>query len=166
MVIAYTAYWVLGQRILINLNGTLDVRFPLKSDADRLLWLDSVTEKREAATFPTKTVTVVIGDTTAEALSREVSARLRAARHETGATTRSYRQRLEGTVQSSSGGYLDSFITLDIKPQGPSTGGIDEGTPNEEPANPTRNEDPLGKMVDCEIGRKPAEGPLMTTRRF
>ena len=123
-------------------------------------------KKRAAATFPTQTVTVVVGATSAEALSREVSARLRSARLETGATTRSYRQRLEGTIQSSSGGYLDSFITLDIKPRDPSAEGMGEETPDEGPAHPTRDGDPLEGTADCEMGRKPPEGPLMTTRRF
>ena len=117
-------------------------------------------EKRATGTFPTKTVTVVIGDTTAEALSREVGARLRAARNETGATTRSYRQRLEATVQSSSGGYLDSFITLDIKSQDPSTGSMGEGTSNGEPMCPTRS------GGDREIGPGPTGGLLMATQRF
>jgi len=122
-------------------------------------------EKRATATFPTKTVTVVVGDTSAEALSQEVTTRLRSAQHQTGPTIRSYRQRLEGTIQSSSGGYLDSFITLDIKPQGSSAGDEGEGTSNEESMHPARNEDPPDR-TDHEMGRRPPEGPLMTTRRF
>jgi len=166
VVVAYTASWILGQRILINLNGTLNVPFPLNTDANHLLRSDSAAEKRETTTFPTQTMTVVVGDTSVEALSQEVSARLRSARNQTGPATRSYRQRLEGTIQSSSGGYLDSFITLDIKPQDPSAGDMGEGTENGESTHPARNDGPLDKTADCEIGRKPSEGPLMATRKF
>ena len=163
MIIAYTATWILGQRILINLHGTPNVRSLLDREANHLFLLDSAMEKRAAATFPTQTVTVVSGDTSAEALSREVSTRLRSARHQTGPTIRSYRQQLEGTAQSSSGGYLDSFITLDIKPQDPSAGGgTGEGTLNEGSVHPARIGDPSGGTAS----RRPPEGLLMATRRF
>ena len=166
MVVAYTATWILGQRILINLHGALDVRFLLDRGANHVLRLDSAMEKRATATFPTQTVTVVVGDTSAEALSQEVSTRLRSARHQTGPTIRSYRQRLEGTIQSSSGGYLDSFITLDIKPQESSAGGEGEGTLDEGSMHPARSGGPPNRITDREAGRQPSEGPLMTTRRF
>jgi len=161
--VAYTASWILGQRILINLNGMFKVRFPLNREANHLLRLDSAMEKRATATFPTQTVTVIVGDTSAEALSQEVSTRLRSARHQTGPTMRSYRQRLEGTIQSSSGGYLDSFITLDIKPHDSSASGEGEGTLNEESMHPARSGGPPDRISDHEMGR-----PLvhMDTRRF
>ena len=135
-------------------------RLSLNGGVTHILRLDSATEKRETATFPTQTVTVVVGDTTTEALSREVSARLRSARHQTGPTIRSYRQRLEGTIQSSSGGYLDSFITLDIKPQDSPAGGTGEGTLNEESMYPARSGGPPGRAADHEMVRGPSEGPL------
>ena len=165
MVVAYTATWILGQRILINLNGTPNVRFLSDREANHLLRLDSAMEKRATATFPTQTVTVVVGDTPAEALSQEVSTRLRSARHQTGPTIRSYRQRLEGTIQSS-GGYLDSFITLDIKPQDSSSGGGTSEGLNEVPTHPARSGYPPGRPADYEAGREPSEGLLMATRKF
>lgn len=162
--VAYTASWILGQRILINLNGMFNARFPSSREANHLLRLDSATEKRETTTFPTQTVTVVVGDTSTEVPGQEVSARLRSARLQTGPTIQSYRQWLEGTTQSSSGGYLDSFITLHIKPQDSSAGGEGERTPNEESMHPASG-GPPDRITDHETGRGPSEGPLMTTRR-
>ena len=163
--VAYTAAWIFSQRILIHLNGTFNIRSLLKGEVNGTFWLDSATARRAAATFPTKTVTVAVGSTSVEGLSQEVSTRLRSAQHQTGLVSRSYCQRLQGTLQSSSGGFLDSYITIEINTQDSST----EGTPSEGSVRPAENEDSLDKKPDCETGEvpyKPSEGPLMTTRRF
>ena len=123
--------------------------------------------KRTAATFPTKTVTVSKGNTSAEALSQEVTTRLRSAHLDTDLISGSYPQQLQGTIKSSSGGYLDSFITIDIKPHDPdTTEGTSEEIPNGGSARPAGDKDPLERVGGCEVGHKPPEGPLMTTRRF
>ena len=161
MTVAYTAAWIFSQRILINLNGMSDIPFLLDWEANHTIWLDSAMKKRAAATFPTKTDTVMTGSTSVEALSQQISTRLRSAQLQTGLISRTYSQRLQGTLQSSSGGYLDSYITIEIKTQDPVTEGMsDSGMLN------AGDKDTSGGGPDCETGHKPSEGPLMTTRRF
>ena len=123
-------------------------------------------EKRAAATFPTGTTTEA-GTTSIEELSQEISSRLRSAQHQTGLISRSYCHRLQGTLQSSSGGFLDSHITIEIKPQDPSSEGSSKETPSKGFAYPVR--DPLVSMPDCETANAPyerPEEPFVTTRKF
>jgi len=132
-----------------------------------VLRLDAALTKRAAATFPTKTVTVSTGKASAEALSQEVTTRLRSAQLDTGLISRSYPQQLQGTIESSSGGYLDSLITIDIKPHDPDEAeGTSEGMLSGGSTHPAGDTDPLKRAGDCEMGHKPSEGPLMTTRKF
>lgn len=167
MTVAYTAAWIFSQRILISINGSFNLYFQLSGKVNHTLWLDSVMEKRAAATFPTETETDAVGTTSIEELSQEVSTRLRSAQHQAGLISRSYCHRVQGTLQNSSGGFLDSHITIEIKPQ--DSEGTSKGTPSKGSVNPIGNEDSLGSMPDCEKTKAPyerPEGPLMTTRRF
>jgi len=112
-------------------------------------------------------MTVSTGSTSAEALSQEVTTRLRSAQLDTGLISRSYPQQLQGTIESSSGGYLDSFITIDIKPHDPEeTEGTSRGMLSGGSGYPAGDKDPLKRAGDCETGHTPSEGPLMTTRKF
>jgi len=153
--VAYTASWIFSQRILINLHSTLNIPFPSNGEADQTLWPESATERRAAATFPTHTVTTAAGGTSVEALSQEVSARLKSARDQTGSVSRSYCQRLQGTLQSSSGGYLDSYITIEVTPQDSSVESEIEKMPSEGLVHPVGNEDSLDRKPDCELGKLP-----------
>lgn len=153
--VAYTASWIFSQRILINLNGTLDIPFRLNGEVDHPLWLESATKRRVAATLSARRVTVATGSTSIEALSQEVSSRLKSAQDQTGLASRSYCQRLQGTLQSSSGGYLDSCITIEITPQDPLAEGTDEKVPSEGPVRIVENEDSLDRKSDCEMGNVP-----------
>ena len=169
MTVAYTGAWIFSQRILININGTPEAPSPPYWKIHLALRLDTAAAKRAAATFPTKTVTVSTGNTSAEALSQEITTRLMSAQQQTGLVSGSYTEQLQGTIQSSSGGYLDSFITIDIKPHGPhdpQSEDTGEGMLSGASTRPAGDEDPLKKVADCEMGHKPSEGPLMTTRKF
>jgi len=164
--VAYAGAWIFSQRILININGMPNVAFLSGRKVHHALGLDTAAAKRAAATFPTKTVTTSTGNTSAEALSNEVTTRLRSAQQQAGLISGSYIEQLQGTIQSSSGGYLDSFITIDIKPHDPESEGTSEGMFSGGSGPPVGVEDPPKRAVDCEMGHKPSEGPLMATRKF
>lgn len=167
MTVAYTGAWIFSQRILININGTANVPFLSDREVYHAFRIEAAAAKRAAATFPTKAMAVSTGNTSAEALSQEITTRLRSAQLDTGLISRSYPQQVQGTIESSSGGYLDSFITIDIKPHDPGeTEGTSGGMLSGGSSHPTKDQDPLKKMGDCEMGFKPSEGPLMTTRKF
>ena len=137
-------------------------------------FVDSASRSRDG----TRTVTVSVSNS-AEELSMEVNSRLRSAQHQSGLSSRNqgnrYRQRIQGTIQSSSGEFLDSFIEIDIGPQSPVKSPSDEANQS----GPSRerhgrdDEDSLFDMAtDSGIGTnhnpppRRDEGPLMTTRRF
>jgi len=137
-------------------------------------FIDSASRSRDG----TRTVTVSVSNS-AEELSMEVSSRIHSAQHQSGLSSRNpghrYRQRVQGTIQSSSGEYLDSFIEIDIGPQSPVKSPSDEANQS----GPSRerhdrgDEDSLFDMAtDSGIDtnhnppRHRDEGPLMTTRRF
>ncbi|KAF9653300.1 hypothetical protein BDM02DRAFT_3182843 [Thelephora ganbajun] len=166
--VAYTAAWIFSQRILISLSGALHIPFALDRGIDHVLWLDSVMRRRAAVRVPTRTVTVTGGTTSVEGTSREVITRLRSTQRQTESVSRSDYQAVRGTVQSSSGGFLDSCITIEITPQdSPESSRGD--VPSHGPAHPDGNEDPPDRTPDYEMARisyKPSEGPFMTTRRF
>lgn len=105
-------------------------------------------EKRAAATFPTETDTEAAEKTSIEALSEEVGAQLRSAQHRAGLFTGSYYHRVQGTLRDSSGGILDSHITIEIKPQ-------DSSAESEGSAYPVRNEGTFNGGPDYEAAKVP-----------
>ena len=137
---------------------------------------DSALEKRDG-TDKTRTVTVSVS---AEELSMEVSSRLRSAQRQSGLSSRNpgqrYRQRVHGTIQSSSGEFLDSFIDIDIVPRPPVKNPSDEANqsgPSRENHDRGGDDDslfdlPTDSGIDTHHNPFPRrdEGPLMTTRRF
>lgn len=109
----------------------------------------------------------------------EVGSRIRSAQQQSGLGSRHpgqrFRQRVHGTVQSSSGEFLDSVIEIDIGPRSPAKDPSDEA----DQSGPSRerhdhgDEDSLFDLAtDSGIGAghtpfpRRNEGPLMTTRRF
>ena len=137
-------------------------------------FVDSASGSRDG----TRTVTVSASNS-AEELSMEVSSRIRSAQRQSGLSSRNpghrYRQRVQGTIQSSSGEFLDSFIEIDIGPQSPVKSPSDEANqsgPSREHHGQGDDDSIFDLGTDSGIGtnhRPPPrrnEGPLMTTRRF
>lgn len=154
---------------------------PLFGDLSDLFdsFADSASEKRDGTTNRTVTVSV---PNSAEELDMETSSRVRSAQEQGGPSPRNsgqrFRQRVHGTVQSSSGEFLDSVIEIDIRPRPPVKDPSDEANQS----GPSRerhddddddDEDSLFDLrTDSGIGTninsvpRRNEGPLMTTRRF
>jgi hypothetical protein len=103
-----------------------------------------------------------------------VTSRIRSAQQQSGLSSRNpgqrYRQRVHGTVQSSSGEFLDSVIEIDIGPpaKDPSEEANQSGTTRERRGD----EESFDLRTDSGIGTnhnpppRRNDGPLMTTRRF
>ena len=105
----------------------------------------------------------------------EVGSRIRSAQQQSELGSRNsgqrYRGRVRGTVQSTSGEFLDSVIDIDV---GPVKGTSDEAN-NSGPSQEHRDHDDDSLFdfpTDSGIGANPVsfprrnEGPLMTTRRY
>lgn len=124
----------------------------------------------------TRTITVSASHS-AEELSMEVRSRIHSAQQQSGLSSRNpghrYRQRVHGTVQSSSGEFLDSVIEIDIGPsvKSPSDEANQSG-PSREHHDRSDDDSLFDLPTDSGIGTNPNpfprrnEGPLMTTRRF
>jgi len=139
---------------------------------------ESASEKREGTMNRTRTVTVSVSNS-AEELGMEVSSRIRSAQHQSGLSSRNseqrYRQRVRGTVQSSSGEYLDSVIEIDIGPRSTVKNPSDEANqsgPSRERHDHADDDSLFDLTTDNGVGTnqnsfpRRNEGPLMTTRRF
>ena len=175
VVVAYTSAWILSQRILINLNGT---QF-LFGGLDDLInnFADSASEKRDGTTNRTRTVTV---SHSAEELGMEVVSRIRSAQEQNEPDPRHpgqrYRGRVQGTVQNTSGEFLDSVIEIDVGPRVPATKSPSDEANQSGPSRERHDhgdEDSLFDLTtDSGIGTNlnslppRNENPLMTTRRF
>lgn len=173
MVVAYTSAWILSQRILINLDGT---RFLFGGLGDLINdFADSASEKRDGTTNRTRTVTVSASHS-AEELGMEVVSRIRSAQEHSEPNLRHpgqrYRGRVQGTVQSTSGEFLDSVIEIDVGPRVPAKSHSDEANqsgPSRERHDHGEEDSLFDLTTDSGIGANPNprnEGPLMTTRRF
>ena len=139
---------------------------------------DSASEKRDSTTNRTRTVTVSVSNS-AEELGMEVTSRIRSAQGQTELSSRNpgqrYRQRVRGTVQNTSGEFLDSVIEIDIGPRStvksPSDGANQSG-PSRERNDHGDDDSFFDLTTDSGIGTnrnqppRQNEGPLMTTRRF
>ena len=109
----------------------------------------------------------------------EATSRIRSAQDQAGLSPQNpvqrYRQRVHGTVQSTSDDFLDSFIEIDIGPRSAVKSPSDEANqsgPSQE-YNDHGDEDSIFDLTtDSGIGTnrnqfpQRNEGPLMTTRRF
>ena len=139
---------------------------------------DSALGKRDSSTDRTRTVTVSVSNS-AEELGMEVSSRIRSAQQQSGLSSRNpgqrYRQRVQGTVQSSSGEFLDSVIEIDIGPRTPAkspSDGANQSGPSRGRHDHGDDDSLFDLTTDSGIGTNPNsfprrnEGPLMTTRRF
>ena len=140
---------------------------------------DSASEKRDGTTNRTRTVTVSVSNDSAEELSMEVTSRIRSAQRQSGLGSRNpgqrYRQRVQGTIQSSSGEFLDSVIEIDIGPRPSVKSPSDEANrsgPSREHHDRADDDSLFDLTTDSGIGTNHTpfprrnEGPLMTTRRF
>lgn len=140
---------------------------------------DSASGRRDGTTNQTRTVTVSVSNNSVEELSMEVNSRIRSAQGQSELSSRNpghrYRQRIQGTIQSSSGEFLDSFIEIDIGPQPPAKNPSDEANesgPSRERHDHGDDDSLFGVTTDSGIGTnhnsfpRRNEGPLMTTRRF
>jgi len=139
---------------------------------------ESASEKRDGTTNRTRSVTVSVSNS-AEELGMEVSSRIRSAQQQSGLSSRHsgqhYRQRVRGTVQSSSGEFLDSVIEIDIGPRSPVKNPSDEANlsgPSRERHDHGDDDSLFDLTTDNGVGTnqnsfpRRNEGPLMTTRRF
>ena len=105
----------------------------------------------------------------------EVSSRIRSAQQQSELGSRNsgqrYRGRVRGTVQSTSGEFLDSFIDIDV---GPAKTTSDEANKSEPSREHEEHDDdslfdfPTNSGIGANLNPYPRrnEGPLMTTRRY
>lgn len=109
----------------------------------------------------------------------EVTSRIRSVQEQAGLSSRNpgqrYRQRVRGTVQSTSGEFLDSVIEVDIGPRSAIKSPSDEANqsgPSRECNDHGDDDSFFDLTTDSGIGAnrnqfpRRNEGPLMTTRRF
>lgn len=106
----------------------------------------------------------------------EVSSRIRAAQRQSELGSRDsgprYRGRVRGTVQSTSGEFLDSVIDIDVGPVKSTSDEANKSGPSGERREHGDDDSLFDFPTDSGIGANPTsfprrnEGPLMTTRRY
>lgn len=106
----------------------------------------------------------------------EVSSRIHSAQQEAELGSQNsgqrYRGRVRGTVQSTSGEFLDSVIEIDIAPVKSTSDEANQSGPSRERQDHGDDDSLFDFPTDSGIGTNHAlfprrnEGPLMTTRRY
>lgn len=137
--------------------------------------IDSASENRNNTTNRTRTVTVSVSHS-AEELGMEASSRIPPAQQQSEPSPRNsgqrHRGRVRGTVQSTSGEFLDSFIEIDVGPVKTTSDGANSGGPSGERQDHGDDDSLFDFPTDSGIGAnippfpRRNEGPLMTTRRY
>ena len=106
----------------------------------------------------------------------EVSSRIRSAQQQSELGSQRpgqrYRGRVRGTVQSTSGEFLDSVIEIDVGPAKSTSDEANKSGPSQERQDHGDDDSLFDFPTDSGIGANPTsfprrnEGPLMTTRRY